>query len=100
MWFITVFEKCEINEYGFPDYGSMRTWGYYSNHETALKALHENWTDMWETFYDYAVLEKIGEGISPCCEHVQWFKFIRDANGYYEMKMPHMYDHWGNFALG
>lgn len=49
MWFITVFEKREINHLGWPEYGCRRTWGYYHDHNTALQALHENWTDMWET---------------------------------------------------
>ena len=46
MWFITVFEKREMNHLGWPEYGCCRTWGYY---HTALQALHENWIDMWET---------------------------------------------------
>lgn len=100
MWFITVFEKFEINEYGFPDHGCMRTWGYYSDHETALQALHENWTDMWECCYAYAVLEKIGGGIAPSAEYTQYFKYDRERDGYFEMRAPEHYDHFGNFALG
>lgn len=29
MWFITVFEKREMNHLGWPEYGCRRTWGYY-----------------------------------------------------------------------
>lgn len=100
MWFITVFQKFEINEYGFPDYGSMRTWGYYADRETALQALHENRTDMWECYYDYAILEKIGEGIAAEVEYKKYFKYDRDRDGYFEMKAPAYYDHFGNFAIG
>ena len=63
MWFITVLEKQEKHPLGYINHGCLRTWGYYHDHDRALQALHENWTDMWEGCYHYAVLEEIGEGI-------------------------------------
>ena len=101
MWFITVFTRCEFDDKGhWPVYGAMRTWGYYSEHETALQALHENWTDMWETCYHYAVLEYLEEGIAPYSENTQWFKYDRERDGYFEIETPKGHNCWGNFALG
>lgn len=40
-----------------------RTWGYFADRETAIKAVEQNWTDMYEYYYTYAVIEKIPEGI-------------------------------------
>lgn len=88
MWFITVFETYEIGELGLPEYGCQRCWGYFHDYETAVKALHGNWTDMWETIYDYAVLEKIPEGIIPDVEEMHWFKYDMKHNGYFEIPIP------------
>ena len=88
MWFITVLEKQEKHPLGYIDHGCLRTWGYYRDHDRALHALHENWTDMWEGCYHYAVLEEIGEGICPMPKSVQWFKYDRERNGYFEIEMP------------
>ena len=101
MWFITVFEKVEITELGWPDFGCQRTWGFYSDRETAVDALHENWTDMWETCYHYAVIEKYEEGISGYeFGSRQWFKFDEEREGYFEMEEPKGVKHMGSFALG
>jgi hypothetical protein len=100
MWFITVFETREINELGWTEYGCQRCWGYYSDHDKALSALHENRTDMWETIYDYAVLEKIPEGLIPDPEEVQWFKFDMKRNGYFEIPMPEGENGYSSFTIG
>ena len=100
MWFITVFETHEINELGWPEYGCQRCWGYYSDRDRALQALHENRTDMWETIYDYAVLEKIPEGLIPDPEEVQWFKFDMKRNGYFEISMPEGENAYSSFTIG
>lgn len=99
MWFITVFEKCEFDDLGWPDYGCKTIWGYYSDYETAIRALHGNWTDMWEFCYDYAVLEKIGEGLAQYAECTQWFKYDREREGYFEIEAPKGHDRWGNFSI-
>lgn len=102
MYFITVFEKLESapNGAGFPETGCQRTWGYYSDKETALKAVHENWTDMWEFCYNYALIEEIDEGICALYDWRQWFKFDRKRNGYFEIEEPDFMKHYANFAIG
>lgn len=101
MWFITVFEKIEPNELGWPEFGCQRTWGFYQNHDTAVDVLHGNWTDMWEYCYDYAVIEKFNPGISQYVNGSrQWFKFDRERNGYFEIEEPECVKHLGSFALG
>lgn len=101
MWFITVFEQVELNDKGWVDFGYQRTWGFYSERERAVQALHENWTDMWETCYDYAVIEKYDEGISHYnFKSRQWFKFDEEHKGYFEIEEPDGVKHVGSFALG
>ena len=101
MWFITVFNKIELNSLGWTDFGDSRTWGFYSERETAVQALHENWTDMWETCYHYAVIEFFEEGISHYeFGSRQWFKFDEELNGYFEIEEPQGVKHLCSFALG
>lgn len=58
MFFITCFEKCEIDvATGMPDVGDTRTVGYYEDLEICKRALHENFCDIHEFLYEYAVVE-------------------------------------------
>ena len=100
MWFITVFERLEPDERYIMEHGDKRTWGYYEDKETATRALHENWTDMWETIYGYALLEKFGPGICPQHQERQWFKYDRERDGYFEIEEPEFVKRVVNFALG
>lgn len=100
MWFITVFEKMDQTEQSFPKMGSSRTWGYFSDKSWALEALHENVTDMWETCYDYAILEYFDEGLIPVGIDRQFFKYDRKRNGYFEIEEPEFMKRICNFAIG
>ncbi len=100
MWFITVMEKIEPSDQFYALFGDQRTWGYYKDYNMALRVLHGNRTDIWETCYDYAVLEKFGEGISPYCEERHWFKYNRERDGYFEIEEPECVKHLCNFAIG
>ena len=100
-YFITVFEKLDIDNLGWPDYGSNRCWGFYTDKDTAFQAVHENWTDMEETIYHYALIEEYEEGIAHC--NLFWrqgFEFDVDKNGYVEMDEPKGFEHFKSFAIG
>lgn len=98
-YFITVFERFEADGF-WPDTGCSRTWGFYSDKETAIQALHENWTDMEETVYEYAVLEGFYEGISHGSGYEQWFKFDCERDGYFEIDKPKISEPFCYWALG
>ena len=87
---------------GWPETGATRCWGFYTDKEVALKALHENWTDMWETCYNYAILEPYYEGISGYVfnEDRQFFKYNREKDGYFEIDEPEGFGHMVGFGLG
>ena len=99
-WFITVFEEFD-SQYGIK---GVRTWGFYSNKEDALKVLKENRTDIWEHCYDYAVLEPYHEGISGYDffgEGRQFFKYDRFMNSYIPMETePEEVKYYASFAIG
>ena len=99
-WFITVMRKLEKNSKGFLETGCTRCWGFYSNKEDALNTLHENRTDLWETIYDYAVLEEYHEGISNSTMKRQFFKYNMEKDGYFEIEEPECVKNTCGFALG
>ena len=100
MWFITVFEKCEPSDQFIAEMGDQRCWGYFECMGDALFALHDNRIDMHEGCYDYAVLEKIGPGISSYAGERQFFRFDRSRNGYFEIEEPECLKRLVNFAIG
>lgn len=99
-YFITVFCRADIDNLGWPDTGGRRTWGFYLEKETAIQALHENWTDMEETIYEYAVIEGFNEGISHATGYQQWFKFDEEKSGYFEIDTPSEYEHFSGWGIG
>jgi len=101
-WFITVFEYAEIDNLGWPKTGTTRCWGFYTNKEDALNTLHNNMTDLWETCYDYAILEPYHEGICGYGfkEDRQFFKYNREKDGYFEIDEPKGFNHIVGFGIG
>lgn len=100
MWFITVVEKMENKCPDWPDNGECRTWGFYRDKEVAIKALHENWTDIREDLYDYAVIEEYEEGICNYMLNRQWFEWNEELGGYYEIDEPDCVKYIACYAIG
>ena len=98
-YFITVFEKLDIDKLGWPETGRRRTWGFYKDKEIAFRALHENWTDMNETIYNFALIEEYEEGIGHYTGNRQFFKYDKEKDGYFELDEPKEYKHFCSFAL-
>jgi hypothetical protein len=100
MFFITCFEKIEIDKYGMFDGGCQRTFGFKETLEDATSSLQENRCDMHETIYNYAVVEKIDAGIHPVVEQEKWFKWDNEKKGFYEIDKPKETMNFINFAFG
>jgi hypothetical protein len=94
MWFITSIRVLD-NEIIL----SSRCWGYFSSKEECIKILHNNITDIHECYYNYAVIEKINEGLYPLPIEREFFEYNRDSSGFFEIKEPE-WDFTGNFAIG
>ncbi|SNX54151.1 hypothetical protein [Thermoanaerobacterium sp. RBIITD] len=98
MYFITVIEDFD-KDYGVK--GCSRCVGYYNTFEKANKAVRENKCDLWETCYNYAVIEKIEEGLYQTSYEKRWFyKFDCDKGIYEPIEEPEEVKHWCNFAIG
>lgn len=102
MYFITTFETIEPSDLGFVKVGDSRTPGYYPEKQMAVNALHENRCDLWETIYDYAVIEKIGPGLYQYAmdENRQFFKWDDERKGFFEIDEPVEFAHRCGFGIG
>lgn len=98
MYFVTCFQKYEIDEYGWPDIGCARTFGYYNERDVAIRMVELNNLDIRECLYDYAVVEYITEGLYNLAEERIFFKWNDDTRKF-EIIEP-IVDHCGNFAFG
>ena len=90
----------ETDELGWPDTGSRRCFGYFGDKDTAIQAVTENWCDINETCYDYAVIEHIEPGIHPIGDEQIWFQFDYDDRAYHWTEKPDAVKGTINFALG
>lgn len=87
--FIYVVMMCErmgVKNF-FPDFGSSRLVGWYGINECC---------------YDYALIEKIEEGLyqpANSGEH-WWFKYDHETNTYVPVEEPKEYEHYSGFTIG
>ncbi len=65
-----------------------RTVGYVSKIEDAKYALENNVFDIYEFFYNYAVIENIKEGIYQYDEKPLWYKWNKEKGGYEPCETP------------
>lgn len=82
MYFITTIEtkKSEVSD--------TRCVGYFNTFEKAENAVLYNSCDIWETCYDYAVIENIPEGLYQYDFHPTWYKYHKPTNGYMKCEQP------------
>lgn len=94
-YFITVFAK-------YDDRGphNMRCWGFYDNFNDADQAIRGNFTDMWETIYDFAVIEEYLPGISGYNFNREFYKYNINEDIYEPIDEPEELKHYVSFAIG
>lgn len=93
-------EKLEEEVSGFPDYGASSVVGFYTSFLDAHEALTNNRTDLHETCYDYACIEKVEEGLARPGELVGWYKFDRGKGGYFPIETPSFDKHICGRTIG
>lgn len=100
MYFITCFSRCEEGDNGWFDGGYICTFGYYDNFYTCKKALNENWGDMHEYLYKFAVVEFIEQGIQQHAKEIAWFQWDNERQGFFETDKPNCTFGVCNHAFG
>lgn len=95
IYMIMVSTKCEIEgKTKFPNFGASVLVGYYTSKEKAFETVLNNYGDIWETCYDYAVIEEVEEGLYPCSMTRWFFKFNSKLDKYEEIKEPKGFQHF------
>ena len=98
-YFITVFQKLPSDSYHF-DIGGSRCWGFYPDKDTAVKAVRENWTDLSEYLYNYAIIEEFNEGLNGWTGNRWFFKFDVKKKAFFDIDAPEAFRHVGSFSIG
>ena len=82
--------EISLNEHNFPEFGSSTIPGYYTKKEDAFYVVKNNVCDIWETCYDYALIEKVKEGLyNPATnENRWWFKYNYKTEEYEQIEEP------------
>ena len=62
--------------------------GYFKTFEEAERIVLYNVCDIWETCYDYAIIENIPDGIYQYDFHPTWYKWHKPTNGYIKCEQP------------
>lgn len=97
MYFITVIEDLD------PEWGTKgtRCVGYKKTFKNADQAVRENWCDINETIYNYAVIEFFkDDAIYPTCLERWFYKFNYEKSIYKSIEEPIEVKHFCNFAIG
>ncbi len=84
-----------------------RTPAFFEAREKAERCIIENWGDIWETIYNYAVIVEIEEfGLYPDAKEIQWFEWVipegKDPydGGYVPIEKPECFAGWGFTPIG
>ena len=96
---IMTLSQLEQHDNGFPDFGSTNIVGWYKDKDVAFRAVKENWGDIWECVYDYAMIEEDEEGLYPVSTRRWFFKFDMTDKEYKPIKEPEFLKHFGGFIM-
>ena len=95
-YFITVFRDFD-DRWGIKN---SRCWGFYTDKDKAKYVVENNITDLWETIYDYAVIETYDEGISGYADERIFYRYDEESNKYIEIPEPKEVKHFVSFSIG
>ncbi|MBQ0014687.1 MAG: hypothetical protein KBS82_05115 [Oscillospiraceae bacterium] len=71
--------------------------GWYSSFEAADRVVKNNQADLWETCYNYAIIEEITEGLYGAKREAWFYKYDEDKGEYYPIDRPKGLEHMCSF---
>lgn len=77
-----------------------RCFGYFSTFEEAEEAVLNNRCDIWETIHEYAVIEKVADGIHQLDFNPTWYKWNLEKECYEKTKKPKFADGYVGWGIG
>lgn len=97
---ITTLDRLVKTEFGFPDFGNTRTVGWVGNLEIAKEIVVNNYGDIWEYSYDYAVIEEVEEGLYPLCKDRWFYQYNEELKQYVPIQEPDWMKMYVNLGIG
>ena len=94
-YFITVFNS--YDEFG-PH--NLRCWAFYNDWDDADYTLSNNITDLWETCYNYGIIEEYHTGLFGYNFKRWFYKYNKETGFYNKINEPKELEHYVGFALG
>lgn len=91
MYFLTTINK---------DGESSRCVGYFETLEQAEEIISKNICDIFEYFYDYAVIENIPTGIYKYDCSPKWYKWNLEKNCYEKTEKPEFANGYVGWSIG
>ena len=77
-----------------------RCFGYFQTFEEAEEAVLNNYCDIWETIYEYAVIEKVRDGIHQYDFNPTWYKWNLEKECYEKTEKPDFADGYAGWGIG
>ena len=90
---ITCMTRLEMDK-GLPYFGTTTFVGYYPDLESAQIAVEDNWCDIAERCYNYAVIEAIEPGLYPYRKKRWFYKHNWDIDKYESIEEPDFMKHF------
>ena len=102
IYVVTVFQKISPrlicpNIY---DFGDRRCVGWFSCIDEANCAVENNFSDIHENMYDYAIIETMEPGLHIPDSHRMVYKWNNEKNSYEKIVTPPELLHASNFGIG
>ena len=101
---VTVFQKIARNPQDetnyIPEYGDTWCVGWFDNLDEASCAVENNFEDIHDDFYDYAIIEKIEPGIFNVEIDRILYKWNPNLDGYEQIDIPEEIEKSSNFGIG
>lgn len=81
--------------------GNSRCVGWFETELDAREVVENNYGDIWEYSYQYAVIEKMAIGLYPHPEKEIWYEWDNDRKRYIELpEKPDAAKNMVNFGIG
>lgn len=92
--------KCELRNDWEINFGDSRIVGYYTSLKDAQEAVLDNLCDIWETYYDFVVIEKVEEGLYNCSKERYFYKYIYTMKRYIQIEEPEGFNKFIGLTIG
>ena len=99
IYVLTEFQRIKV-EGNLPSFGDKRCVGYFDTFDEANFAVENNFHNIRDDMYDYAVVEEMNPGIKIPEKSRQFYKWDNTAAKYNQIPVPIEVADFSNFGIG